>query len=118
MNDIVISDNEALRAISTFWNQNGCAPALGDLAIELRVSRGKARKVVLALVARELVAQEPRIARSIRLTPEGIEALEGTFPMVPFDDEALADVGGCRVVRYLAPRHVECSPALSAVVTS
>lgn len=109
------TDQEALRAISTFWNQNGCAPSLDDLADVLCIRRGSVRNLVFDLAAKGLVAQEPRISRTLRLTPAGIEALEGTFPLVPLTDEAQVD--GLTVVRAMTPRHVECSRFLQAVTS-
>jgi len=108
-------DKESLRAISTYWNQNGHAPSLGDLAAALCISRHNARNLLFDLDARGLVARDAGVHRSLRLTPAGIEALEDTFPMVPLTDEAQVD--GLAVVRAMTPRHVECSPLLQAVAS-
>ena len=99
----MISEKTALRAISTFWNQHGCAPTLRDIAPVIGVSTGKARHIVDDLADRGLVAREPWMSRTMRLTPAGIEALEGTFPMVPFTDAALAEIGPTQVVCHLQP---------------
>lgn len=114
----MISDKTALRAISTFWNRHGHAPALGDIAAALRISLGSAANLVSDLQAKGLVDREPHKSRTMRLTILGIEALEGEVPMRPLTAEALAELGPMQVIRHMTPRHVECSGLLQAVVES
>lgn len=103
----MIPDKATLRAISTFWNRHGHAPATRDIAAAIGVSVGTARHIVDDLADRDLVACEPMASRTMRLTPAGIEALEGSFPMVPFNDPALVE--GHEVICYLRPRAVVAS---------
>lgn len=113
-----ISDKTALRSISTFWNKNACAPALGELALEWHICTSTAKTLVDDLQRRGLVARTPRTPRTLRLTMLGVEALEGEVPLVPLTVQTLAELGPTQVIRHMTPRHVECSGVLQAVTGS
>lgn len=109
-------DRRVLRAISTYWNRHGYAPSITDLAEATEMSRTAVFRRVEALRARREVTTNGRANRTLRLTPAGIKALEGTFPMERFDLAMMRR----RVlqVAHLIPAHVECSGVLQAVVES
>lgn len=110
------TSREVLRAISTYWNRHGYAPSITDLAESLETSRTAVHRRVETLRARGEVATNGRANRTLRLTPAGIKALEGTFPMERFDVSMLRRRG--YEVAHLIPAHVECSGLLQAVVES
>ena len=111
---ITFTNRDVLRAISTYWNLHGYAPSITDLAEALSVSRTAVFRRVETLRARGEVSAG-RTNRTLRLTPAGIKALEGTFPMEPFD---VATLRRKYEVAHLIPSHVECSGVLQAVVES
>lgn len=110
------TDRHVLRAISTYWNRHGYAPSITDLAEDLSTSRTAVFRRVETLRARGEVATNGRANRTLRLTPAGIKALEGTFPMERFDVATLRR-GGFEVA-HLIPAPVECSPVHQAVSES
>lgn len=110
-------DRHVLRAISTFWNRHGYAPSLRDIRDELGLTNhSTVNHHVLSLRSRGLLTLEPSKNRTMRLTPEGIKHLEGTFPMERFDVAMLRR--DHLQVAHLVQAHVECSGLLQAVVES
>lgn len=92
-----LSDRRLLEAIRDGWTQNGYGPTLREIATMVGVAFSSVKGRVDTLARRGLVAGEPFVPRSLRLTPEGIVELEGSFPLIPVRVDA--EAGVIRIVR-------------------
>lgn len=92
-----VSDRRLLEAIRDGWTQNGYGPTLREIAAMVGVAFSSVKGHVDSLATRGLVVGEPFVPRSLRLTPEGIVELEGSFPLIPVRVDA--EAGVIRIVR-------------------
>lgn len=79
-----VTDRRILEAIRDGWTQNGYGPSIREIANAVGFAAWSAASWRLELLVRAgLVANEPHVPRSARLTPAGIAELEGSFPLIP-----------------------------------